>query len=221
VLSNHDVTRPATRYGRADTSFGFDRKAWGIPTDLALGLRRARAAALLVAALPGSLYLYQGDELGLPEVEDLHRGELQDPMYFRSQGENPGRDGCRVPLPWSGDHPPFGFSPASGAAPWLTQPSTWSALTVDAQEHDPHSTLNLYRRSLRIRRDEPDLRRTNFAWIDAGPDVLAFRRGEFLSLTNFGDAPVTFGDEWELVLSSEALDGREIPRDITVWARRP
>src|SRR5215207_822264 len=138
VLSNHDVTRPVTRYGRADTSFDFDTKAWGIPTDPALGLRRARAAALLVAALPGSLYVYQGDELGLPEVEDLDRNELQDPMYFRSQGENPGRDGCRVPLPWSGDHPPFGFSPASGAAPCLTQPWTWTALTVEAHEPDPH-----------------------------------------------------------------------------------
>lgn len=218
VLSNHDVTRPATRYGRADTSFGFDRKAWDIPTDPPLGLRRARAAALLVAALPGSLYLYQGDELGLPEVEDLDRGELQDPMYFRSHGENPGRDGCRVPLPWNGDRPPFGFSRA-GAAPWLTQPASWSALTVEAQERDPDSTLTLYRRSLRIRRDDPDLRGRAFTWVDAGPDVLAFRRGGFLSLTNFGDAPVQLGDEWKVMLASEPLEGREVPRDVTVWAR--
>ena len=112
-------------------------------------------------------------------------------------------------------------SPASGAAPWLTQPPAWGALTVEAQERDPHSTLNLYRRSLRIRRDEPDLRRTDFAWIDAGPDVLAFRRGGFLSVTNFGDAPIRLGDEWEVVLASEPLDRREIPRDVTVWARRP
>ena len=102
MLSNHDVTRPVTRYGREDTSFAFTAKRFGTPTDLTVGLRRARAAALLTAALPGSLYIYQGDELGLPEVEDLPLDLLQDPMHFRSEGVDPGRDGCRVPLPWSG-----------------------------------------------------------------------------------------------------------------------
>ena len=101
VLSNHDVTRPVTRYGREDSSFAFARKRFGTPTDVDLGRRRARAAALLTAALPGSLYLYQGDELGLPEVE-LPRDVLEDPMHFRSGGVDPGRDGCRVPLPWRG-----------------------------------------------------------------------------------------------------------------------
>lgn len=219
VLSNHDVTRPATRYGRADTAFSFDAKAWGIPTDPVLGLRRARAAALLVAALPGSLYLYQGDELGLPEVEDLDRGEIQDPMFFRSQGENPGRDGCRVPLPWSGDAPPFGFSPAPGTPTWLTQPAAWSSLTVEAQERDPSSTLNLYRQSLRIRRADPDLMSAPITWLDVGPSVLAFRRGEFLSVTNFGDSPVPLGAEWEPVLSSAPLSPGGVPIDTTVWAR--
>lgn len=219
VLSNHDVTRPATRYGRADTSFSFDAKAWGIAADPALGVRRARAAALLVAALPGSLYLYQGDELGLPEVEDLDRGELQDPMYVRSQGENPGRDGCRVPLPWSGDAPPFGFSPAPGTATWLTQPAAWSALTVAAQELDPESTLNLYRQSLRIRRADPDLSSAPITWLDVGPSVLAFRRGAFLSLTNFGDTPVPLGAEWEPVLASAPLSPEGVPIDTTIWAR--
>ena len=102
VLSNHDVTRVVTRYGREDTSFSFGAKRMGIPTDLALGLARARAAALLAMALPGSFYLYQGDELGLPEVEDLPVDRIQDPMHFQSGGVDPGRDGCRVPLPWSG-----------------------------------------------------------------------------------------------------------------------
>ena len=109
VLSNHDVTRPVTRYGREDSSFAFAKKRFGTPTDLELGRRRARAAALLTAALPGSLYLYQGDELGLPEV-DLPREVLEDPMHFRSGGVDPGRDGCRVPLPWRGTEAPFGFS---------------------------------------------------------------------------------------------------------------
>src|SRR6185369_13637875 len=115
VLSNHDVTRPVTRYGREVTSFAFDAKRFGTPTDLALGVRRARAAALLTAALPGSLYIYQGDELGLPEHEELPLQAIQDPMHFRSGGLDPGRDGCRVPLPWTADsNHAFGFS-TSGA----------------------------------------------------------------------------------------------------------
>jgi alpha-glucosidase len=218
VLSNHDVTRPATRYGREDSSFDFDAKAWGMPADGAIGLRRARAAALLVAALPGSLYVYQGDELGLPEVEDLDRSELQDPMFFRSGGSNPGRDGCRVPLPWSGDERPFGFSP-SGTKTWLTQPADWAALSVEAQETDSTSTLNLYRESLRIRRTEPDLRTAGMSWVDRGPSVLAFRRGSIVSLTNFGEVPVELGSEWDVVLFSQPLIGGLVAADTTVWAR--
>ena len=118
MLSNHDVTRPVTRYGRADSSFAFARQAvrHARPTSQ-LGTRRARAAALLAAALPGSLYIYQGDELGLPEVEDCRADRLQDPMHFRSGGVDPGRDGCRVPLPWTRHGaPPFGFRPDGGSA---------------------------------------------------------------------------------------------------------
>ncbi len=114
------------------------RQALGTPTDLGLGERRARAAALLTAALPGSLYVYQGDELGLPEVEDLPAERIQDPMHFRSGGVDPGRDGCRVPLPWSGDTPPFGFSPPVATdEPWLPQPAGWAALTVERQAARP------------------------------------------------------------------------------------
>ena len=99
MLSNHDVTRPVTRYGRADTSFAFETKRAGTPTDLERGTRRARAAALLAMALPGSMYIYQGEELGLPEVEDIPPERRQDPMWHRSSGVDPGRDGCRVPHP--------------------------------------------------------------------------------------------------------------------------
>ena len=124
VLSNHDVTRPVTRYGQEDTSFAFATKRAGTPTDLELGRRRARAAAMLCAALPGSLYIYQGEELGLDEVQDLPADQRQDPMYLRSGGTDPGRDGCRVPLPWAGTSPPFGFSPAGATGePWLPQPT--------------------------------------------------------------------------------------------------
>ena len=129
-----------------------------------------------------------------------------------------------MPLPWRGDRAAVRLQPGRagrGTSRTLAAAAgEVGALTVQAQEDDPRSTLTLYRRSLRIRRDEPDLRNGDFAWIDAGPDVLAFRRGGFLSLTNFGDAPIRLGDEWEVVLASEPLDGREIPRDVTIWARR-
>ncbi|SDY67838.1 glycoside hydrolase family 13 protein [Herbiconiux ginsengi] len=227
VLSNHDVTRPATRYGRADTSFAFESKAWGVPSDAALGLRRARAAALLIAALPGSLYIYQGDELGLPEVEDLDRASLQDPMFFRSGGTNPGRDGCRVPLPWAGGQPPFGFSPENAAAPpWLAQPARWASLTVEAQDADPLSTLALYRRSLAIRRESPELQSEGLEWSDAmagSPSVLVFRRGDFWSITNFGEASVALDGSLEVILASAPLHDRSgpgLPSDTTIWARR-
>jgi alpha-glucosidase len=98
-----------TRYGRADTSFAFENRRAGTPTDLERGTRRARAAALLSMALPGSMYVYQGEELGLPEVEDIPAERRHDPMWFRSGGVDPGRDGCRVPLPWAGDQPTSGL----------------------------------------------------------------------------------------------------------------
>jgi len=224
VLSNHDVTRPVTRYGRADSSFAFAAKRFGTPTDLVLGTRRARAAALLTAALPGSLYIYQGDELGLPEVEDIPRGLLQDPMHHRSGGVDPGRDGCRVPLPWSGDRPPFGFGPASAAPPWLPQPASWARYTVEAQEADPRSMLALYRAALRIRRAESDLGDGAFAWLDDAPaGTIAFRRGGGLvSITNLAGHAVPL-PEGELLLASDELaeaDGvRGLPPDSTAWLR--
>ncbi|WP_407361278.1 glycoside hydrolase family 13 protein [Microbacterium sp. LBN7] len=217
VLSNHDVTRPATRYGRADSSFAFDRKRFGTPTDAARGRERARAAALLVAALPGSLYIYQGDELGLPEVE-LPLDAIEDPMHFRSGGVDPGRDGCRVPLPWSGTATPYGF----GGTPWLPQPGDWAPLSVDAQEHDPASTLNLYRDAIALRRDVEDLAEGGFSWLELGADVLAFRRGDgVLSITNLGPTPVPLPAHHEVLLASTPLDGA-LPPDSTAWlALRP
>ncbi|MFC3273804.1 glycoside hydrolase family 13 protein [Agromyces mediolanus] len=220
VLSNHDVTRPVTRYGREDSGFAFRKKRFGTPSDRELGTRRARAAALLTAALPGSLYLYQGDELGLPEAE-LPVAVLQDPMHFRSGGIDPGRDGCRVPLPWRGLAEPFGFSPASAtAAPWLPQPADWSGLTVEAQEADPASMLALYRRALGIRRAEPALHRSALEWVDAGPEAIAFRRGDgFLSITNLGPAPIELPPHESILLASAPLDGGRLAADATAWLR--
>ncbi|MEU8465336.1 glycoside hydrolase family 13 protein [Streptomyces sp. NPDC029003] len=217
VLCNHDVTRTVTRYGRADTSFDFAAVAAGIPTDLALGTRRARAAALLTLALPGSVYLYQGEELGLPEVEDLPPQARRDPVHFRSHGENPGRDGCRVPLPWSGQAPPFGFGPP-GTLPWLPQPGNWAPYTVEAQEADPASPLWLYRRAVGLRRSLAAFRDGAFRWVEAGEDVLAFRRGDaLLCVVNFSGRPVPLPAGHTVLISSEPSGGDTLAAHAAVW----
>jgi alpha-glucosidase len=223
VLSNHDVTRPVTRYGRADTSFSFEAKRAGIPTDLALGRRRARAAALLAMALPGSLYIYQGEELGLPEAEGIAADRLQDPMYFRSNGVDPGRDGCRVPIPWSGDKPPYGFSPdGTTAAPWLPQPLDWADLTVAAQDADPGSMLRLYRAALGIRRAENTLGDGVLEWLPSPAGVLAFARGDrFACVVNLSTEPVDLPEHDRLLLSSAELDGGRLAPDSAAWLRLP
>jgi alpha-glucosidase len=221
LISNHDVTRPVTRYGQEDSSFAFVRKRHGTPTDLDLGMRRARAAALLCAALPGSLYIYQGDELGLEEVQDLPEGQRQDPMHLRSGGSDPGRDGCRVPLPWSGASRPFGFSPdGASAEPWLRQPVTWSARAVEAQRGDPSSMLNLYRDVLRIRRLDPDLGDGPLRWLGAPAGVLAFARGvDFVALTNLSGAWIPLPMPGAVLLASTDLDDRGLPPDASAWLR--
>lgn len=221
VLSNHDVTRPVTRYGQKDTSFAFANKRPGTPSDLEKGRRRARAAALLAAALPGSLYIYQGEELGLDEVTDIPAHRIQDPMYHRSRGTDPGRDGCRVPLPWAGERPPFDFSPAGATAePWLPQPARWANLTVEAENRDSASMLNLYRRMLQIRRTDPDLAGP-FAWLPSSDDVLAFGRGgRFVCVVNLSSsaAPLPAGS---LLLASDELSGDLLPPDTAAWLHLP
>jgi alpha-glucosidase len=225
VLSNHDVTRHVTRYGRADTRFDFDDRGHDRPTDLALGTRRARAAALLYLALPGGAYLYQGEELGLWEVEDIPDALRDDPMWRRTGGANPGRDGCRVPMPWSGPQPPFGFSPDGAAAePWLPrQPRDWSGLTAQAQRGDPRSMLELYRSALTLRRTTPGLssEREQLRWLDAAEGVLAFRRGdEVACVANLSDGAVDLPAYESVLLASGPLtaDGR-LPADTAVWLK--
>ncbi len=222
VLSNHDVTRPVTRYGRADSSFAFATRRPGVPTDLERGTRRARAAALLTMALPGSMYVYQGEELGLPEVEDVPPERRRDPMWLRSGGTDPGRDGCRVPIPWSGDRPPHGFSPDGAERPWLDQPDDWAPLTVAAQADDPTSMLSLYRNGLRIRRSRP-WGAGSFRWLGAlgtffGVASLSFARGDaFACVVNFGPEPVALPAGAVVLIASNALEGGALPQDTTVW----
>jgi alpha-glucosidase len=214
VLSNHDVTRHVTRYGRADTAFDFALRGarHAQPTDLALGTRRARAAALLTMALPGSVYVYQGEELGLPEVEDLADDVRDDPMYTRSGGEDPGRDGCRIPLPWTVSGPSFGFGGTRET--WLPQPAEWAGYAVEAQQNDPESMLNLYRRALALRDDI----RGEMEWIDSPANVIAFTRTKgFVCVVNLSEAAVAL-PAGEVVLSSGPVRDVLEP-DTAVWLR--
>ncbi len=196
MLSNHDVVRHVTRYGGGEQ-----------------GLARGRAATLAMLALPGSSYLYQGEELGLEQV-DVAPEDRQDPSYLRT-GEV-GRDGCRVPIPWGGDAAPYDFGPSS-TQPWIPQPADWSSLTVARQAKDDDSTLAFYRRALALRRD--------FAWtageevemLDLGADVLAFRRGPLTAVLNCGTTPVDLPDGE--VLSPAVRSTASLPADTAVWLR--
>ena len=227
VLSNHDVVRHATRYGLPDA----ERDEKGRPTrkhgnewllsggktpvlDRERGLRRARAASLFVLGLPGSAYVYQGEELGLHEVASIPESERQDPTFFRSPGEDIGRDGCRVPLPWSVEGSSFGFG--SGGA-HLPQPDWFAEYAVSAQDGDPTSTLALYRQALAMRR----LLQTeeSLQWIETGrDDVLAFRRPNgWTVVTNFGQTPHALPADGARSLSSRHVEGDELPPETTVW----
>ncbi len=223
VLSNHDVDRHVSRYGRADTSFGLDRRDHSQPVDLDLGTRRARAAALLTMALPGSVYVYQGEELGLWEVEDIPDERRQDPIWHRTGGADPGRDGSRVPLPWAGQEPPFGFSPPGATGqPWLPQPKEWRELTVESETGEPDSMLELYRRTLRIRRAEPALGAApGMTWLSAPDGVLAFDRGGVACVANLASGPVQLPPHTAVLLTSAPLAGGLLPPDTTAWLQTP
>ncbi|MGW7291895.1 glycoside hydrolase family 13 protein [Streptomyces xiamenensis] len=223
VLSNHDVMRHPSRYGRkaAKRWVAGERYEPGGPLDLALGTRRARAAALLTLALPGGAYIYQGEELGLPEVEDLPEDVLQDPMWERSGHTDTGRDGCRVPIPWSGQHPPFGFSPAdrtATATPWLPQPADWNGYSVEAQTGDPASMLELYRTALRLRRAHPALGDGTLTWLDTPPGVLALRRDPgFVCVLNLSATPYPLPGHSSVLLASASVEDGVLATDQAVW----
>ena len=198
VLSNHDVHRHVSRYGDGE-----------------VGTRRARAAALLQLALPGAVYLYNGDELGLPNVDDLPEEVLQDPVWERSGRTVRGRDGGRIPLPWSGDRPPFGFS--ATADTWLPVPAAWRTLTVAAQDADPGSMLSLYRTAIALRARSDTWSGESLQWLHAPPGCLAFRRpGGLVCLLNASDAAVPLPEGRVLLASAGVSDG-SLPADAAVW----
>ncbi|EKX62432.1 glycoside hydrolase family 13 protein [Streptomyces ipomoeae] len=215
VLSNHDVTRHATRFAN-EPGLGTQIRVAG---DRELGLRRARAATLLMLALPGSAYIYQGEELGLPDVVDLPDEVRQDPAYFRGAGQDGFRDGCRVPIPWTRAGSSYGFG--SGGS-WLPQPTEWAELSVEAQTGVPGSTLELYRSALAVRREQPGLGAGDAVeWLKSTEGVLAFRRGEFVCVANTtGEAVRIPAYGRVLVASGEvtvADDEAKLPGDTTVW----
>ncbi len=197
VLSNHDVARQVTRYGGGE-----------------VGVRRARAAVLLMLALPGAAFLYAGEELGLADV-DVPPEARRDPIWARSGHTRVGRDGARVPLPWSGDAPPYGFSP-NGARPWLPMPADWAPVTVAAQERDPGSTLTLYRRALALRRSQLRLQPPELGWLPAAADCLVLQRGDLLCAVNLGRAPAPL-PPGRVLLASEPPSDDQLPTDTAAW----
>ncbi|MET9828732.1 glycoside hydrolase family 13 protein [Streptomyces sp. NPDC006385] len=215
VLSNHDVTRHATRFANPP-GLGTQIRTAG---DRELGLRRARAATLLMLALPGSAYVYQGEELGLPDVVDLPDEVRQDPAYFRGAGQDGFRDGCRVPIPWTRTGSSYGFGTGGS---WLPQPEGWGELSVEAQSGAADSTLELYRAALAARREHPDLGAgDSVQWLRAPEGVLAFRRGEFVCVVNTSGESVTLPAYGRVLLTSgeitEADGEAKVPSDTTVW----
>ncbi|OLR89617.1 alpha-amylase [Actinokineospora bangkokensis] len=198
TLSNHDVERHVTRYGGGE-----------------VGLRRARAMALVELALPGVAFLYNGEELGLPNA-DLPEWALQDPIFERTGGAERGRDGCRVPLPWEGPPPTYGFSP--GDKSWLPMPPEWAAHTVESQLEDPGSMLSLYRHAIELRKTSEAFAGTELEWYGAPPGCFAFRRkgGGLICALNTSDAPVPLPPGTTL-LASGPLDGEELPPETAAW----
>jgi alpha-glucosidase len=225
VMSNHDVIRHATRLaipGLGETiDFFADEAQWYVQNrtnhnlDLDLGLARAKAATMMLLALPGSTYIYQGEELGLHDVLDIPSDQMQDPQWFRGEGKLKSRDGCRVPLPWSRGGTSYGFGPGGSHLP---QPSWYSEVSVEAQEGDPASTLNLYRRATSLRKalylDE------SLSWLDLGANVVAFERaGGWVCITNFGSEPLQI-PSGEVLLSSGEIEQGNLASNATCWLKR-
>jgi alpha-glucosidase len=194
TLENHDVVRGPSRYG---------------------GLAQARAMAVVLLALPGAVFIYNGQELGLGNIE-LPDEALQDPTWERSGHTVRGRDGCRIPIPWSGDTPPFGFSTSHDT--WLPMPQEWAALTVEKQLGEPESTLSFFQRAIEIRHERAEFAGEQFEWLDTRPDALAFARGGggLRCVLNAGTTPLPLLDG-EVLLASAPVIGRALPPNTAAW----
>lgn len=227
VYENHDVTRKVTRFDRGLGGGGVSnrKERYGNTKkfSIARGTQRAGAGALLMLALPGGAYIYQGEELGLPEVHNIPENRLEDPRWRMSGYTDPGRDGCRVPIPWTetpdGAH---GFSTRHSLTTqeaWLPQPKGWGSFAVDKQEQNQNSMLWLYRKALKIRQHEEGLGDGEMEWIKAGKKVIAFSRpGNFQCWVNLGKT-VKIPKGAKVILSSQPLKGRNLPKDTAVWFR--
>jgi alpha-glucosidase len=211
VLNNHDVPRSVTRYAGGAPGVG--------PGDVGLGLARARAAALLMLSLPGSVYLFQGEELGLPEVTDLSVEVLTDPMFHRTGGARRGRDGCRVPLPWTATERFLGFSPELASAdPWLPQPAWFENHAVDLQLATAESMLRLYRDALALRARIPALSSNAFRWLPTEPDILVFERGDgFACVLNGSSQTAAMPVSGHLLVASTPEVGEKLPPNSAAW----
>jgi alpha-glucosidase len=226
VFNNHDVVRSVDRFalglrpGVGETTF--DRHGDISKLNLDIGIRRARSGALLMLALPGGSYIYQGEELALPEVRDIPEDRLEDPRWFLSEKTDKGRDGCRVPLPWkTNESGSFGFSineKLGKENSWLPQPNWWGNYSAENQEHDPNSTLNLYRKALEIRKTEIGLGDGELEWLNLSEQVLAFKRlGNFACIVNFGEGfKIPNG---EVLIASTPIEDGILPEDGALWMR--
>ena len=228
VLSNHDVVRVVNRYEMDFISHDVENPS-GLPLaqergfDAERATQRARAAALLMLALPGAVFLYQGEELGLPEVLDIPVERLQDPIWKMSGNTERGRDGCRVPLPWkASEDGAFGFSSNGELTredPWLPQPQDWGQFAAEVQENLEHSMLLLYRNALRIRKTSNSLAGPYFRWIDSSSDSLVFSRSKddsFICIVTFEGEEI-IPARYEIVIGSQKIDSQRIPPNTTVW----
>lgn len=226
VFNNHDVVRSLDRLDLGLTNHGdttLSRQGDVSKLNIQRGTLRARSAALMMLALPGCAYIYQGEELALPEVREIPQDRLTDPRWKMSGYRDRGRDGCRVPLPWSGESQgAFGFSSNDSLTPeqaWLPQPSWWGGYSVDSQDGVNNSTLNMYRQALAIRKAESGLGDGSLEWIEAGDEVVAFERpGDFACFINFGKS-FELPSNTQVLISSGPVSGHSLPTDTAVWVR--
>ena len=226
VFNNHDVVRSVDRLDLGLTNHGdstLSRQGDPAKFNIARGTLRARSAALMMLALPGGAYMYQGEELAVPEVRDIPESRLTDPRWKMSGFTDRGRDGCRVPLPWSSNPAGgFGFSSDDSLTPdkaWLPQSSWWGKFSVDSQDGVAGSTLSMYREALAIRKTEEGLGDGEMEWIEAGADVVAFERpGDFACYINFG-ATFELPANSQVLVASGPVQGHSLPTDTAAWVR--